>query len=152
MRCIFWMKSLKRQVMDSKQGPSFGSRIPKMGFLFIAILVMAFCVLSFTSGSTPVPQTGSLYVGEKKNVINISTSDSSHLLETPTQRLEDIAVDNHRSIIWVGTRKEVIQYTLEGQEVFRYVLNIKYEEEDDDEEEDSDDSDNEDEGERVAHI
>jgi len=134
--------------MDSKQGPSFGSRIPKMGFLFIAILVMAFCVLSFTSGSTPVPQTGSLYVGEKKNVINISTSDSSHLLEIPTQRLEDIAVDNHRSIIWVGTRKEVIQYTLEGTEVFRYPLRIRDHPEEDDEE----DNDEGDEGERVAHI
>ncbi|MFZ3090795.1 MAG: IPT/TIG domain-containing protein [Nitrospirota bacterium] len=98
----------------------------------------------------------SLWVGEEKKVIEASTEDGKHLLEIPAKHLEDIAVDNYRGVVWVGTRKEIIQYTLKGQELFRYPLNIKTKDKDDDKYSDcakgKDKDCDEDNGERVVHI
>ncbi|HEX7124149.1 MAG TPA: hypothetical protein VF406_00045 [Thermodesulfobacteriota bacterium] len=58
----------------------------------------------------------SLWVGERKTVIEVVGPAGRHRLEIPVQHLEDIAVDQTRGVVWVGTRQDVIQYTLEGQE------------------------------------
>ncbi len=98
----------------------------------------------------------SLWVGEEKKVIEVSTEDGKYLLEIPAKHLEDIAVDNYRGVVWVGTRKEIIQYTLQGQELFRYPLNIKTKDKEDDKDSNcakgKDEDCDEDNGERVVHI
>ncbi|MFZ3064728.1 MAG: hypothetical protein WA277_05535 [Nitrospirota bacterium] len=98
----------------------------------------------------------SLWVGEEKKVIEVSAEDGKHLLEIPAKHLEDIAVDNYRGVVWVGTRKEIIQYTLNGQELFRHPLNIKAKDKDDDKDSNcakgKDEDCDDDNGERVVHI
>ena len=113
-------------------------------YAFLIILNIILC-----SANPIEAQAASLWVGEKEKIINLSTTNGSYLLEIPAQYLEDIAVDNNRGVIWVATKKEVIRYTLEGQEIFRYSLNIEYE---DDNEKDEEDSDDEDSDEGIVHL
>ena len=123
-------------------------------FKAISILAALFLVFLFSKDITysnskvefPESNTGeSLWIGAKKKIINVSASNGSRLLEVPVKHLEDIAADNYRGVVWAGTRKDVIQYTLKGREILRYPLKIKHEKN----EEGSDDEDN---AERLVHI
>ncbi|MEW6417841.1 MAG: hypothetical protein AB1480_06940, partial [Nitrospirota bacterium] len=110
-------------------------------FVLASLILLAFAMPATAVVDNPVQLSShSLWVGEKKKVIEVSTEDGEHLLEIPASHLEDISVDNYRGVIWVGTRKEIIQYSLTGEEVFRYALNIK------------DDCKGDNCGERVVHI
>lgn len=98
----------------------------------------------------------SIWIGEERKVIEVSTEDGKHLLEIPAKHLEDVAVDNYRGVVWVGTRKEIVQYALNGQELFRHPLNIKTKDKDDDKDskcaKGKDKDCDEDSEERVVHI
>jgi len=119
--------------------------------VYLTIPLLFLLAPSIISSSASRTEDTSLWIGERKKVIEVSVSDGKHLLVMPAEHLEDIAVDNNRNTVWVGTRREIIRYTLQGEEVFRYPLNIK--DDSDNYSWESDDSDaDEVDSERVVHI
>ncbi|MBI2780072.1 MAG: Ig-like domain-containing protein, partial [Gammaproteobacteria bacterium] len=116
--------------------------------LFLCLFALVPPVRSISQG---VGEERSLWVGEKQKIIQVSVEDGHPLLEIPADHLEDIAADNQRGVLWVGTRKTVIQYTFEGNEVFRYLLNPPVPEDDDCDENGGNDCDEE-ESERLVHV
>ncbi|MFQ5598037.1 MAG: hypothetical protein ACE5GK_08305, partial [Nitrospiria bacterium] len=86
-------------------------------------------------------------MGEKKKLIHLSSRTGQRILEIPVDHLEDIAVDNHRKVVWVGTKKEIIRFGFDGAEELRYSLKIKKhskETDDDDDEACHDENDDDD--------
>jgi len=73
-----------------------------------------------TVAGSPVPR--SLWVGEENTVIAVTLADGQPGLYIHTKDLEGVAVDNNRSVVWVGTKKAIIQYHFDGNEKLRYSL------------------------------
>ncbi len=74
-----------------------------------------------SSSSTTVVDR-SLWVGEKKNLSAIVLTTGNKVLEMSMEHLEDIAADNIRKVVWVGTKKEIIQHGFDGSVIFRRPL------------------------------
>ncbi len=64
----------------------------------------------------------SLWVGEKKSLAALDLNTGNKVLELSVEHVEDIAVDNSREVLWVGTRKEIIQYSFDGSMIFLHPL------------------------------
>ena len=87
----------------------------------LAFFIGKKCALAFSDSHPEAPNVF-LWVGEEGKLIQVPTTDGQRFLEIPVQDLEDLAVDLQREVIWVGTRKEVLQYSLQGQRVLSYPL------------------------------
>jgi predicted secreted protein len=77
------------------------------------------------AGSDPfstLSTTRALWVGEKKTLDQVTLDTGQPLTATPLEHLNDVAVDNHRGVVWVGTRKAIIQYDLFGKSLFTFTL------------------------------
>jgi len=77
------------------------------------------------SAVTTTADTRFLWVGEQKIVTAIALENGRPGQTIPSEQLEDLAVDNDRSVVWVATKKDIIQYDLVGTELYRYPLHHK---------------------------
>lgn len=84
---------------------------------------------SGVASSSTYTITPSLWVEEEKSLLALSLDSGAPELTIPVAQVLDIAVDNGRGIVWVGTKKEIIQYGFDGTENFRYPLKAKDDEE-----------------------
>jgi hypothetical protein len=72
--------------------------------------------------SCPQPPQRSLWVGLTKAVSAITLDSGCATFTIPAEHLEDIAVDNEKSVVWVASRKAIVQYDFSGREILRYAL------------------------------
>ncbi|MEW6585608.1 MAG: hypothetical protein AB1442_08355, partial [Nitrospirota bacterium] len=96
-----------------------------VGSLFIFSFRDAVYPKTDTAFSSAESTERSLWVGERKGAIGLSVNNVVRFLEIPADRLEDIVVDVARGVVWVGTRKEIRRYSYSGEEISRYLLNIR---------------------------
>jgi hypothetical protein len=102
---------------------------PGRYFGFVILLIAAMAALAYSGPGLLAADavfTRSLWVGEEKTVIAVSLSDGQPGLYISTKNLEDIAVDNTRGVVWVGTKKEIIQYKQDGTENFRHPIKHRF--------------------------
>lgn len=83
-------------------------------------------LISHQPDTSPLSTTSNtirnLWVGEKKALERFTLDAGELLITNPLEHLEDIAVDNQRSVVWVGTRKSVIKFDFSGKVLFSYAL------------------------------
>jgi hypothetical protein len=96
----------------------------KLISVVLFLLALSFLITrGFTNtGSAGTSPVRSLWVGEEQTAIAVSLADGQPRLYISTEDLEDIAVDNSRGVVWVGTKKEIIQYNFDGTENMRHPI------------------------------
>jgi len=98
------------------------SFVEKNIYLLFSVMLLAFFAATTSAAESMPPRL--LWVGEESTGIGVSRTDGRPGVYIQTQSLDDVAADNSRGVVWLGTRTAVMQYRQDGTEIFRHLINV----------------------------